>query len=145
MSSRRVCKTKTFYAEDVLENKYICPSREALFLNTTFHLLDCESISENVFQICLEDVLEDKKNITLKTSSVRLHFFTSSVRLHVPLDGTRLITVRVLSHQEVSIKVYQRGDLNWASQLKPSGQQIFSAIISRPESTLIRQGYKGLL
>ena len=46
-----------------------------------------------------------------------------------------------LIHQEVSAKLRQQVDLNWVSQLKPSGQQIFSTIISSPESILIRQDY----
>ena len=57
----------------------------------------------------------------------------------VPLDETHLVTVRGLIHQEVSNKVRQRGELNRASQLKPSAQQISSTIMSRPESILIRQ------
>ena len=43
-----------------------------------------------------------------------------------------------LSTKKFSSRVRQRGELKWASQLKPSGQQIFSTM-SRPESTLIRQ------
>ena len=35
---------------------------------------------QDVLQLCLEDVLEDKKNVTLKTSSVRLHVFSTSSR-----------------------------------------------------------------
>ena len=57
----------------------------------------------------------------------------------VPLDETHLVTVRGLIHQEVSNKVRQPGELNRASQLKRSGQQISSTIMSRPESILIRQ------
>ena len=60
-------------------------------------------------------------------------------RQHHPLYETHLVAVRRLIHQEVSTRVRQRGELNWASQLKPSGQQISSTIISRPESILIRQ------
>ena len=41
--------------------------------------------------------------------------------------------------------VCQWGELNLVLQLKPSCQQIFSTIVSRPESTLIRQGQKDLL
>ena len=36
-------------------------------------------------------------------------------------------------------RVRQRGELNRASQLQPSGQQISSTIISRPESILSGQ------
>ena len=57
----------------------------------------------------------------------------------VPFNETHLVTVRGLIHQEVSNKVRQRGELNRASQLKPSAQQISSTIMSRPESILIRQ------
>ena len=56
----------------------------------------------------------------------------------IPLDGTHLVAVRGLIHQEVPTRVRQRGELKRASQLKPSGQQIFSTM-SRPESTLIKQ------
>ena len=41
-------------------------------------------------------------------------------------------------HQEVSTQVRQREELNWASQLKSSDQQIFSTM-SSTDSTLIRQ------
>ena len=34
------------------------------------------------------------------------------------------------SHQEVSTQVHQREELNWASQLKSSGQKIFSTMSS---------------
>ena len=50
-----------------------------------------------------------------------------------------VVAVRGLIHQEVSTKVRQRGEFNWALQLKPSGQQISSTIMSRPESILARQ------
>ena len=40
--------------------------------------------------------------------------------------------------QEVPTWVHQREEVNWVSQLKPSGQQIFSTM-SRPESKLVRQ------
>ena len=69
----------------------------------------------------------------------------SKSRNKIPLDETHLVAVRGLIHQEVPAKVCQRRELNWASQLKLSGQQIFSTIMPRPESTLIRQDYKGLL
>ena len=46
-----------------------------------------------------------------------------------PLDGTHLVVVRGLIHQEVPTRVRQRGELNWASQLKPSGQHIFSTCV----------------
>ena len=42
-------------------------------------------------------------------------------------------------------KMCQWGELNLTSQLKPSGQQIFSTVMSRSESILIRQDKKGLL
>ena len=66
-------KTKTFYAEDVLENKYICPSREALFLNTTFHLLDCESISEKVHFLLYSGHSPEPSDQLLKSSFSFLH------------------------------------------------------------------------
>ena len=47
-------------------------------------------------------------------------------------------------HQEVSTQMRQQGELNWASQLKSSDQQIFSTM-SSPEPTLITQDWKGLL
>ena len=56
-----------------------------------------------------------------------------------PLYDTHLVAERELIHQEVPTRVRQRGELNGASQLKLSDQQIFSTIISRPVSTLIRQ------
>ena len=56
-----------------------------------------------------------------------------------PLDETHLVAARRLIHQEVSTKVRQRGELNWALQLKPSGQQISSTTMSRPESIVIKQ------
>ena len=42
----------------------------------------------------------------------------------VPLDETHPVVERGLSHQDVSPKCFQRGELNWAPQLQPSGQQI---------------------
>ena len=42
------------------------------------------------------------------------------------------------SHKEVSTQVRQREELNWASQLKSSDQQIFSTM-SGTDSPLIRQ------
>ena len=36
-------------------------------------------------------------------------------------------------------QVRQRGELNWVSQLQPSGQPISSIIMARPESIPIRQ------
>ena len=42
------------------------------------------------------------------------------------------------SHQEVSTRVRQREELNWASQLKSSDQQIFLRM-SGTDSPLIRQ------
>ena len=62
----------------------------------------------------------------------------------LPLDETHLVVVRGLIHQEVSTKVRQWGELNWASQLQPSGQQISSTVMSSPESILIRQDQKDL-
>ena len=43
-----------------------------------------------------------------------------------------------VSHQEVSTQERQREELNWASQLKSSDQQIFSTM-SGTDSPLIRQ------
>ena len=36
-------------------------------------------------------------------------------------------------------QVRQQGELNWESQLEPSGQHTPSHVMSRPESILIRQ------
>ena len=55
-----------------------------------------------------------------------------------PLNGTHLVAVRGLIHEEVLTRVHKREELNRVSQLKSSDQQIFSTM-SRPESTLIRQ------
>ena len=41
--------------------------------------------------------------------------------------------------------VRQPGELNSASQLQPSGQQLSSTFMSRPESILISQEQKGIL
>ena len=38
-----------------------------------------------------------------------------SLRKHYSLNETHLVVVRGLIHQEVSTKVRQRGELNWAS------------------------------
>ena len=67
-----------------------------------------------------------------------LYLHVALFRMHVPLDGTHLVAVRGLIHQEVPTRVHQREELNWASQLKSSDQQI-SSTMSRPESKLIRQ------
>ena len=64
---------------------------------------------------------------------------------YYPLDGVHLVAVRAFIHLEVLSIVRQRGELNRASQLKSSEQQISSTITSRPELTLIRQDQKGLL
>ena len=56
-----------------------------------------------------------------------------------PLDENHLVAMRWIIHPEVSNRVHQQGELNWASQLKPSGQQISSIIMLRPESILKRQ------
>ena len=56
----------------------------------------------------------------------------------VPLDWNSPCHSEGASHQEVSTQVRQREELNWASQLKSSDQQIFSTM-SSPDSTLIRQ------
>ena len=65
-------------------------------------------------------------------------FFMAQVTTTIVLDGTHLVAVRGLIHQKVPTRVCYWGELNWASQLKPSDQQIFSTM-SRPESKLIRQ------
>ena len=56
----------------------------------------------------------------------------------VPLDWNSPCRGEEASHQEVSTRVRQREELNWASQLKSSEQQIFSKM-SGAESSLIRQ------
>ena len=63
----------------------------------------------------------------------------SVICFHDPLDENDLVAVRRLIHQEVSTKVRQRGELNWASQLKASGQQISSTIMSRPDKTRLER------
>ena len=57
---------------------------------------------------------------------------------YVPLDWNSLCRGEWASHQEVSTRVRQREELNWASQLKSSDQQIFSTM-SGTDSPLIRQ------
>ena len=59
--------------EDVLENKYICPSRESLFRNTTFHLLDCESISKKVRLLLYSGHSPEPSDKLLKSSFSFLH------------------------------------------------------------------------
>ena len=72
---------------------------------------------------------DDEQRLQQKEKSVRpiaLHAcFWSLPNLpnQHPLDGTHLVAVRGLIHQQVPTRVRQRGELNWASQLKPSGQQ----------------------
>ena len=55
-----------------------------------------------------------------------------------PLDWNSPCRGEGASHQEVFTQVRQREELNWASQLKSSDQQIFSTM-SSTDSTLIRQ------
>ena len=55
-----------------------------------------------------------------------------------PLDWNSPCRGEGASHQEVSTEVRQREELNWASQLKSSDQQIFSTM-SGTDSLLIRQ------
>ena len=55
-----------------------------------------------------------------------------------PLDWNSPCRGEGASHQEVSTRVCQREELNWASQLKSSDQQIFSTM-SGTDSPLIRQ------
>ena len=55
-----------------------------------------------------------------------------------PLDWNSPCRGEAASHQEVSNRVRQREELNWASQLKSSDQQIFSTM-SGTDSSLIRQ------
>ena len=55
-----------------------------------------------------------------------------------PLDWNSPCRGEGASHQEVSTRVRQREELNWASQLKSSDQQIFSSM-SGTDSLLIRQ------
>ena len=61
-----------------------------------------------------------------------------------PLDWNSPCRGEGASHQEVFTQVRQREELNWASQLKSSDQQIFSTM-SSTYSSLIRQDWKGLL
>ena len=75
--------------------------------------------------------------------NVRFHLVWSLRRkcLHktFPLDWNSPCLGEGASHQQFFTRVRQREELNWASQLKSSDQQISSTIMSRPESTLIRQ------
>ena len=50
-----------------------------------------------------------------------------------------LVMVRGPIHQEVPTRVWQRGELDLASQLKSSDQQISSTMMSRPELILTRK------
>ena len=56
----------------------------------------------------------------------------------VPLDWNSPCRGEGAFHQEVSTQMRQQGELNWASQLKSSDQQIFSTM-SGTDSSLIRQ------
>ena len=56
-----------------------------------------------------------------------------------PLDWNSPCSGKGASHQQVSTRVRQREELNWALQLKSSDQQIFSTM-SGTDSSLIRQG-----
>ena len=58
--------------------------------------------------------------------------------LVLPLNWNSPCRGEGASHQEVSTGVHQREELNWASQLKSSDQQIFSRM-SGTDSPLIRQ------
>ena len=55
-----------------------------------------------------------------------------------PLDWNSPCRDEGACHQEVSTRVRQREELDWASQLKSSDQQIFSSM-SGTDSSLIRQ------
>ena len=61
-------------------------------------------------------------------------YTTSAILLdwNSPCRGERV------SHQEVSTRVRQREELNWASQLKSSDQQIFSRISGTDSSLTVR-------
>ena len=65
-------------------------------------------------------------------------YFDWQCTLSHPLDERGLSTKKG-AYPLSFIQVRQRGELNWASQLQPSGQQISSAAMSRPESILIKQ------
>ena len=56
-----------------------------------------------------------------------------------------LVMVRGLIYQEAPTRVWQRGELDLASQLKSSDQQISSTMMSRPELILTRKDQKVLL
>ena len=67
-------------------------------------------------------------------------FKYSGISLHKqdPLDWNSPCLGEGTSHQEVSTRVRQQEQLNWASQLKSSDQQIFLTM-SGTDSPLIRQ------
>ena len=52
------------------------------------------------------------------------------IRQQYPLNWNSPCRGEGASHQEVSTQVHQREELNWASQLKSSDQQIFSTMSS---------------
>ena len=83
---------------------------------------------------CLSQVLscefcEMYTNTLFENTSGRLLlilFVTCFLYFPFPLDWNSPCHSEGASHQEVSNRVRQREELNWASQLKSSGQQIFS-------------------
>ena len=79
------------------------------------------------------------------TRSVKNIFFAEHLRtaasviyVITPLDWNSPCRGEGASHREVSTRVRQREELNWASQLKSSDQQIFSTMLGI-DSPLIRQ------
>ena len=67
-----------------------------------------------------------------RSAEIRQQFFPS-IKLTLPSPPRSFTQVR------------QWGELKWMSQLQWSGQQVFSAVMSKPISILIGQDWKGLL
>ena len=118
-------------------------NRRLIRMNVDFYLCTLFTRQELGETLCyLRDTMQRKWSPCFLVLSILFvwNYTTqwSSGTVPVPLDGTQLIAVRGVIHQEVPTRVQQRGELNWALRLKPSCQQIFS-IMSIPDSTLISQ------
>ena len=94
----------------------------------------------------LDSYVEDSTNLIKKVSTIdkvpQGNFFVTvdvrslaniPPRWNWPCRGEEAYPIRRFT------RVHQRGELNWMSQLQPSGHQIFSIVMSRTESILIRQ------
>ena len=78
-----------------------------------------------------------KVGIKYITRLTRKQEMRSSILQTLPHDWNSPCGGEGASHQEVSTRVRQQEELNWASQLKSSDQQIFSTM-SGTDSPLIR-------